>query len=423
MNGAATRIGWWIGCLGGLMLFAVWGVARVPFHPDESSWLYMSRDVDVLVSRPWALGWRAEAEADPYQAYRELNAPLAVYALGLARWLVRAPAPTVDWDWSQTWEANVHRGALPESATLWSARLVITLCLPVSLALMYQTARQLGGEGAGWGAALLLGLNGLVLLHGRRAMAEGVLMLGMAFASWTLLSGTRRPWLVGLAVGLAVCAKQSALALLPVGALAVAWPSRAGLWRTSVGGLVPYALGFGLTFFLLNPLLWSQPLGALQAMWQDRQSLIAAQTAAFESVSPGSTLPSLAERGLVLLAHAFFTPPAFADVANYAQATAPAEAAYLRIPGHLLLRGWLGGGVMLGLTVWGLGLAAWRLWRRVGREGRALVLLSCATLSQVALLLIAIPLPFQRYSLPLIPLACLWAGYGVGLLIRRPVKR
>ena len=78
----------------------------------------------------------------------------------------------------------------------------------------------------GLSAALLLGLNALVLLHDRRAMAEAALTFGVLLALWSFLTGKRHPWLIGLGLALAFNAKQTGLVLLPVGLLAVALPGR-----------------------------------------------------------------------------------------------------------------------------------------------------------------------------------------------------
>ena len=118
----------------------------------------------------------------------------------------------------------------------------------------------------------------------------------------------------------------------------------------------------------------------------------------------------------MLAAQLYVLPPSFADVGNYLADTAAAEAAYLSNPAHHLLRGVAGGGLLLILTVFGLIAAALRLGREPPATRRALALLLLATLLQTAFFLLSTPLPWQRYAVPLVPFASLWAGYGVSRL-------
>ena len=69
-------------------LFLLWGVQKVPFHPDESSLLYQSRDLEAYLHGPRALAWDASKLDDADQVYRLLNAPLTKYLLGLSRQLI-----------------------------------------------------------------------------------------------------------------------------------------------------------------------------------------------------------------------------------------------------------------------------------------------------------------------------------------------
>ncbi|MFH1633237.1 MAG: hypothetical protein ABIG63_04395 [Chloroflexota bacterium] len=81
-----------------LTIFYLWGLRFVPFHPDESTQLYMSSDFESLFSNPASLFWDPDREDDPRQRYRELDAPLTKYILGLGRVIAGQPALPVDWD-------------------------------------------------------------------------------------------------------------------------------------------------------------------------------------------------------------------------------------------------------------------------------------------------------------------------------------
>src|SRR5262245_4008935 len=101
-----------VGLAAAWLLFAasvLWGLPGVPFHPDESTYLYMSRDFDLLFKQGAvaAVGWQAAGQPEDILRYRLLDAPLAHYLPGLGRLLGGYPnAPARDWNWSAGWAAN-----------------------------------------------------------------------------------------------------------------------------------------------------------------------------------------------------------------------------------------------------------------------------------------------------------------------------
>ncbi len=399
--------------------FALSSFNQVPFHPDESTQLYNSLDFDLLMSAPRSMAWYPETaqyfrETDRRLYYRLLDAPITRYLLGFGRWLTGQAVTAQDWDWTKTWEANQQQGALPTPALLYTGRLVITLLLPVSLALVYWIGRQTAGPLLGLTAMLFFGLNALTLLHARRAMAEGALVCGSAFAIWSFLHGDRRPWLAGLGAAVVVNAKQSGLLLLPVGLLAVLWTAgaRPRIERKLLWRMVQYGAVFLLVSAALNPFAWRYPWQALQASWQLRQSLSATQASDAVALA-GETLHPPAQRALDLLVNLYIAPPAFAEYGNYRLETQASEQIYLANPAHRLLRGLGGGALLFGLTLAGLALALLRLPRATPEERRKLVLLLLATLALFLGLVWLIQLPWQRYAMPLVPLVVLWQAYGL----------
>jgi hypothetical protein len=74
------------------------------------------------------------------------------------------------------------------------------------------------------------------------------------------------------------------------------------------------------------------------------------------------------------------------------------------------------------LTLAGLafGLAALRTGSRSASRTVALLLITTAALALT--LYIGIPLPYQRYYVPLVPLVCLWSAFAVVRLGRQMKK-
>ena len=259
-------------------------------------------------------------------------------------------------------------------------------------------------------------------------MAEGALIFGVLLAFWSFLRDGKPPWLAGLGMAIAFNAKQSAIALLPVGMFAVVWGSfletkpdsksfRIQLrlkFRQASMNLIQFFVVFGLVTFVLNPVFWHNPIQAMQASLANRQDLLSRQVADAEKFAPEQVLNTPAKRLAVMVGHLYVLPLQFYEVGNYQAQTATAEQAYLAFPGHEFLRGLFGGGILLALTLMGLVRGALEIRRKGIARSRMLLLLLAATGVMGAALIAAVPLPFQRYSIPLLPFLILWIAVSIG---------
>lgn len=395
-------------------IFYFWGVGNVPFHPDESTQIYMSQDFTHLFTEPSSLAWEPSEPPSQEQLLRELDAPITKYLIGLGRTLTGKPPLPSNWDWSASWKENQEAGALPSPNLLATARMSISLLFPFSLLFLYLTATGLKNRCLGIIATLLLGTNAIALLHTRRAMAEGALLFGTTFFLWSLLDSDQRPWLTGVAMAVAFNAKQSTLALFPIGALAVFWlpqdtDRRA---RKAMINIAQYLVTFLFITLLLNPLYWKNPRQAGQASWQARKELSENQIEDVKRLAPHQFLATPQERALALLANLYLTPPSFAEFANYLEETKPVEEAYRSVPGHTLARGLLPGGIFLVFTLGGVVLAGLQSPKERPKQRRQIVLIILAFFAQTVAIPIALPIPWQRYTVPLIPFLCIWIAYG-----------
>src|SRR4029079_16159971 len=203
--------------------FVVWGAPGVPFHPDESTYLYMSQDFDRLIhQRPASVTSQSANQPADVLRYRLLDAPMIHYLVGLGRSLAGLPALPRDWSWSMNWVENGLLGAMPSPAQLTAARLPVALLTALSLGLVYSIGARMSGLATGLLGALLYGLSGVVLLQGRRAMAEGPLVFFGLLTIWLLLSRPRqRPEFAGASAALTVASKLTGLAMAPIAALAL----------------------------------------------------------------------------------------------------------------------------------------------------------------------------------------------------------
>jgi 4-amino-4-deoxy-L-arabinose transferase-like glycosyltransferase len=391
------------------------GIPGVPFHPDESTNLFMSKDLDLLVQQPSALFWSPDKVADPRQIYRELDAPLSRYLIGIGRWIARIPALPVDWNWSATWDENQQAGALPDAILLNTGRYAVSALFPFSLILLYFTASKIGGRFLSWSAVVFLASNALVLLHTRRAMMESGLLFSIVLFLFFLVHFQSRPWLSAIPAALAFSAKQSAGVLFLAGIAAIILLVIKK--EISAKKALLYT-GFSLIIFLavvlaLNPYLWGNPYLAVRDAIVSRQELLQKQVATIQSASPEMSLDDPLKRFGALVVQLFVTRPAIADVGNYLAQTAPAETIYFANPFNSLFRDLFNGSFLLILTLLGFFIGLYQLLRRTGEARDQIGLLWFAGLVQFIGLGLIVSLPFQRYCLPLVPFSCLWIAYSL----------
>jgi 4-amino-4-deoxy-L-arabinose transferase-like glycosyltransferase len=422
--------------LGGVYLgWLLLTLRQVPFHPDEATWIYMSRDLDrALAGGPASLCWRPESAGDPLQVERERACPLPRLLIGVSRLLAGRPATARDWNWSASWEENARGGALPADELLFLARLPQGLVLFLSVLLMARIGWRAGGSAGAAAAALLYGLNSQVLLHGRRAMSEAALLFGMTLVAALILEclsvsgGKRRgvvlPALVGTALAAAVSAKLTGLLIAPAavaGMIALEEPRsvQSVVLRTAVR-LGVMASCFIIAFLALNPLYWCHPVDAVPAVAESRNELLTEQVNALRMAAPGQVLDSPMRRLAAAFYEPFLAPPAFWDVPNYSGETAAVESAYLANPMFSLTAReplpmlWLSL-VLIGMTAGILRLA------RPERRG-SMAVLWIWFLGVLAGILLEVPILWQRYYLPLIPVLAAWGGVGATTLIRRLIR-
>lgn len=405
-----------------ISFFYIQGVSAVPFHPDESTRIYTSGDAELFWQQPSALFWREEKVGNDRQVYRELDAPLTNNFIALGRWVTNQPPLTKDWDWSKTWQYNQQAGALPSPSLLLTSRMAIAALFPFSIVLLFLTAYRIANEFTAWTSALLLASNALVLLQTRRAMAEGLLLFTTILTLWALVRVGKKRWMISIPAVLSFCAKQTLAPLMLIGLGASFWPVEDRFLKSKKNSLIQSALyGASMVAILiaLHPFVWNQPVRAISAAIQARQALAAAQTAD----RPEQVLNTPGRKLVAMIGCLYLTSPALVEAGNYLAETRSADQAYLDNPLHSIGRSILGGTIFLIFNVFGISSGVLRAINEKDAARRRLVLLLAATLLQTLALYWLIPLPWQRYYLPLVPYACLWCAFGVDQLRQAIVSR
>lgn len=396
------------------------GLDKVPFHPDESTQIYMSSDLLTLLSQPFSLSVQSPDTLDQKQIYRLLDAPLTRYLIGIERLLTSTPAVDADWDWSKTWRENQESGALPLPNELWNARLSVAMFFPFTLLLTYWIGCTLDGRLTGTSCMLFLATDALVQLHTRRAMAESTLLFGVVAFIAVLISAPNKPWLLGVVAALAFAAKQFALAMLPAGILSMFWQTNSSNSKNNKNIFQPliFLVVFLLVTFLLNPVAWLYPLDTIDRAIHLREDLIQRQVNEIGQMIPEQILTSPGDRLIILLANLYLTPPMTYEIGNYREDLSAASNSYLANPLHKIFRSTTGAGFTLMLTLLGMLWVGIQLLRNGGEKRRILILLLMVMISLVIGFTIMVPLSWQRYVIPLVPFAAIFSGIGFSQIIK-----
>jgi 4-amino-4-deoxy-L-arabinose transferase-like glycosyltransferase len=331
------------------------------------------------------------------------------------------------------YQTNVDTDHLPSEALLAAGRISSTIFLALSSAVMFGLGWQFGGRPLAYFASALYTLNPIVLLNGRRAMMEGsTLFLGLLVILFAVVISRKRRqgggglwgwWLaLILAGGLTVVSKHTGIVFV-LAALGWIFVAELFRWRwqpilaTSIK-LVVSAVLIAAIFIALSPALWNDPPARLQDLITTRAALI--------DIQVGTNPPmSAAERIASIFVQPFMAPLAHFELTQWSTFEPIMLQAqhYMESPLSGLQFGIALGLPLTFLTICGLVILFIPRLRPAGISWGQVAGMLIWLLGTVAMLM-ANPLPWQRYYLPLIPLATLLAGIGlVGILRLFPLKR
>ncbi len=339
------------------------------------------------------------------QKYRLLDAPFTRYWIGAARVLTNSPSLGKDWNWSLTWQENSV--SLPNQKLLMVSRISIAILLPASFIIFFLLLRKLFSGPISLLASVLFFSNSLILLHGRRAMAEGGLLFFLILSLFLIFSLPKR-WffLSSVPVSMAFNTKQS-MVVLVIFALIVLITKQRRHFKHIFLQTFLFSIVFIAFFYAVNPVIWNDPFAATRAMWKERSQLTYSQVEVISSASPGFIVTSLSQKATALIGQLFVVPPMSADVANYQAAQLASVESYFHNP----INQGLGRNLTIGslnflLVVYGLVISL-RL------KSLTQYLLVSVFAIFTAELLLMFQVPFQRYYIMLIPFTCLYCAVAL----------
>jgi len=386
------------------------GVASVPFHPDESTQIYMSSDFELFFKDIKSLYYTPTSNTDPKTTYRLLDAPLTRYIIGVGRTITQTDPLQNDWSWSSSWSENVANQSLPDNQQLLVSRYSASILFPFSLLLMFFIGKKIKGDWTGWVAMILFATNGLVLLHTRRAMAESALLFTLLLALWMLLYCYKNKWLIAIPISLAFLAKQTTSFLFPAGIFVLILPFREffSQWKNMLKNIFLFITVSILIIFLFNPFLWKNPVQSIQAAVEARKGFSLRQSEEINQINPDQYLSNISERFIAIISQTFIAPPAFEDIGNYHEEIEPTAISYFNNPLNKLFRGFFYGGICAILSILGLTITIRNI-RGLSHDS-TILLISFALAFLTCFLFV---LPFQRYYLILIPFICLFSAIAI----------
>ncbi len=439
-----------------LALYILAGTSIVPFHGDESTQVYMSRDYAYqFMERDLS---RVRYSDPPLSAQEQdlrlLNGTVNKYLIGLAWHLGGYTLADINeqWDWGADWNYNQTTGHAPAPELLVVARLPSALLLAGGAALMFALGWALGGRPVAYLASAYYALNPALLLNGRRAMMEGSLVffaLAVVVAAIWVLRNKASQWdardradvpagrpdnaffflstlFLGIWAGLALASKHTAIfTVAAVFAACVVYRSVSYISRRREGakarseGLAPIlrlcvsAVIALLVFLALNPAWWDDPAARLVQVLERRQALLDGQTATFGGYAlPSDTLGGFARQTFVAL-------PQYYELPVWETYIGDQIAAYDASVWHGVAIGGstLGGIVVFVCTVIGVGT----LFRGRGSPSTRWII-GVWTLVVTFTTLLLTPLEWARYYLLMVPVIGLLSAAGVVTLFRAVMR-
>jgi 4-amino-4-deoxy-L-arabinose transferase-like glycosyltransferase len=419
--------------IGLLAVYVLAGTPIAPFHGDESTQIYMSRDYayQFLQGDLTLVRYSDPPISPPEQWLRLINGTVPKYLFGLAWHLAGFQVSDINeqWDWGADWDYNISRGYAPSEALLQATRIPSAVMLALGLIPMFALGKRIGGRPAAYLACLYYALSPQLLINGRRAMMEGALTTFSLLVVWAgvlFISGKRyrvgRVLFLGIAAGLAIASKHTAIftvgAVFAVCALypRLSWSRKAtdeDARSSNYGSLIAAGvLAFGV-FFALNPAWWDSPFSRSFQVLRLRNELLSLQVDQYGGYSDfGDQIGGF-------FRHVFIAQPQYYEVPVWQDYVADQIARYeatiwrgVAIGGSMI-----GGVIVLGLCVIGGGALARDKTRDLGVR---LIILTWAGIMVLSTMLLS-PLDWGRYYLPVLPAVGLLGAVGVIALVIRAV--
>ncbi len=413
--------------IGFLLIYTIYAINTlriVPFHPDETTQIYMSADGESFWSNPANLFYSPKTGFSPKMHLRLIDAPFARSMIFLGRKVAGLSILQNDWNWSLSWAYNRTNAAYPDDRLLFISRLMCFAGIPFGLYFFYRTLRIFSSIQISIAGVILLSFSSEFLLHTRRAMAEPWMMSLLMVSLWCVFSKpSKTVWILSCV---------SLPALVQTKQLVIPYAIIAGLViilrtikynGTSIGLKVAANLiiiSLSLTV-LLNPIGWGNPQATILASLAERQAFNQTMFNTLTRAHSGLAMPTLPSRIIGMVSEVFFAPPAYTDGGTFIQDLQPSIPVYQKIILPELFSGMIWGVIFLTLSASGFLIGILNLIRSHHPFKQEIGILLIITLSQVLLFLSFFNFAFQRYYILFFPLVILWICVGLGIISMKKI--
>lgn len=394
------------------MFFYFKNLLNVPFHPDESTQIFMSKDVELLFNNTTDLYFQEAPQDSIEQNYRLLDAPLPKYFIGIFRIIFKIETNPFDWDWSKSWTEN--QNAIPGNQLLLISRISAAIFFPFSIVLFAFISKEVfkSDNLLFFLSLILFAFNSLLLLHARRAMAESSMIFFLLLSLLTLFKiPVKWFFLASVPIALAINAKQILFFLVPIAIILLIFNFKNQL-KILIGQITLFVVLLVGIFLILNPIAWKQPVIVVKQMLNQRLELSHNQVDAIASVSPEFLTTSFSKRSVAFIAQLFILQPSPQEISNYQEYLNQSIVDYFKNPLHRgFIRNLFSGTIYLLLFIIGF----YKSISLCPVNFKFIFLIGFILFSLE--ILMSLTIPFQRYYLPAIPFIIIFAMIGLRQII------
>lgn len=396
--------------LGALIVFLFLGMNLVPLHGDEPMIITRSQDYQRVFLEGDITSVQAgkplDIESERY--FRMLEGTVNHFVVGFTRQIFgnknKLP-PFPGWDFAVDYQTNLKSGFVPNPTLLTLARICSTIFLAASLFCLFYISKLISSRPAAYISTFIYATNSVLILDGRRAMLESTvlffgllnILIAIFISKYNKYFNNKLFWLMFcISAGLALASKHTGL-IFVLSSFAIIFTSRLKdknlHIKTLIKKLVFSFLLITAIFIALSPHIWKDPAGGLIEIIKTRRNVMEIQV---NKIFNGRAL-NFGQRLFLNFYEPFVAP--LEELSGLKAAVKEEFAVYSRSP-FSGIHSYLIGSLITLAAYCGL---IWCITKKIKTQLVVWFLV-------IFVSLLANPVGFQRYYIPLIPVMSILAA-------------